>query len=230
MRFFFNHLDKKQIKCLWSKCFFSCFKTLTRRSWHPSEWPIFDTKTFVSNFAASTVITNLLPGQKKIAKLFAQKSAGCCCRIFRWPPQALWRRFFSNQLNIILIVYKPKEMIIWTENDVSFFIEVLLPILLFFFSAGARTEQNKTTCKFNLLSRGGHQSSNIPLAFLIPRTKGGKFVGNFFNFFFLMYSQLNIWCPTSKKSNIKHHIHKYMSKIEFENTKNGSNDFFFESN
>ena len=66
MRFFFNHLDKKQIKCLWSKCFFSCFKTLTRRSWHPSEWPIFDTKTFVSNFAASTVITNLLPGQKKL--------------------------------------------------------------------------------------------------------------------------------------------------------------------
>ena len=64
--FFFNHLDKKQIKCLWSKCFFSCFKTLTRRSWHPSEWPIFDTKTFVSNFAASTVITNLLPGQKKL--------------------------------------------------------------------------------------------------------------------------------------------------------------------
>ena len=46
--------------------FFSCFKTLTRRSWHPSEWPIFDTKTFVSNFAASTVITNLLPGQKKL--------------------------------------------------------------------------------------------------------------------------------------------------------------------
>ena len=32
---------------------------------------------------------------------------------------------------------------------------------------------------------------------------------------------------TSKKSNIKHHIHKYMSKIEFENsTKNESNDFF----
>ena len=48
------------------KVFFSCFKTLTRRSWHPSEWPIFDTKTFVSNFAASTVITNLLPGQKKL--------------------------------------------------------------------------------------------------------------------------------------------------------------------
>ena len=228
--FFLIILIRSKSNVYGQSVFFSCFKTLTRRSWHPSEWPIFDTKTFVSNFAASTVITNLLPGQKKIAKLFAQKSAGCCCRIFRWPPQALWRRFFSNQLNIILIVYKPKEMIIWTENDVSFFIEVLLPILLFFFSAGARTEQNKTTCKFNLLSRGGHQSSNIPLAFLIPRTKGGKFVGNFLNFFFLMYSQLNIWCPTSKKSNIKHHIHKYMSKIEFENTKNGSNDFFFESN
>ena len=141
---FFNHLDKRrEIKRLWSKCFLDlrCLKTLTRRSWHPSEWPIFDTKTFVSNFAASTVITNLLPGQKKIAKLFAQKSAGCCCRIFRWPPQALWRRFFSNQLNIILIVYKPKEMIIWTENDVSFFIEVLLPILLFFFQQ--EQEQNR---------------------------------------------------------------------------------------
>ena len=160
-------------------------------------------ENFCVQFCSINGHNEFAPWPKKIAKLFAQKSAGCCCcRIFRWPPQALWRRFFSNQLNIILIVYKPKEMIIWTENDVSFFIEVLLPILLFFFSAGARTEQNKTTCKFNLLSRGGHQSSNIPLAFLIPRTKGGKFVGNFFNFFFLMYSQLNIWCLLAKNQTL----------------------------
>ena len=58
--------------------FLRCFKTLTRRSWHPSEWPIFDTKTFVSNFAASTVITNSLQDLKErqqkllfCAKLFA---------------------------------------------------------------------------------------------------------------------------------------------------------------
>ena len=101
---------------------------------------------------------------------------------------------------------------------------------IIFFPAGARTEQNKTTCKFNLLSRGGHQSSNIPLAFLIPRTNGGKFVGNFFNFFFFNVFATEYMMSTSKKSNIKHHIHKYMSKIEFENTKNESNEFFSKSN
>ena len=88
--------------------FLRCFKTLTRRSWHPSEWPIFDTKTFVSNFAASTVITNLLPGQKKIAKLFAKslllKAAAADT------DHLMWRRFFfETRLNIILIVYKPKD-------------------------------------------------------------------------------------------------------------------------
>ena len=73
--------------------FLRCFKTLTRRSWHPSEWPIFDTKTFVSNFAASTVITNLLPGQKKIAKLFAKSLLAAAAVVDHLKH---WRRFFSN--------------------------------------------------------------------------------------------------------------------------------------
>ena len=109
-----------------------CFKTLTRRSWHPSEWPIFDTKTFVSNFAASTVITNLLPGQKKIAKLFA-KSLLLLADHLLW-----WRRFFSNQLNIILIVYKPKDdHLNWK------WCQFFIGLILFFTIRGG-------TCKFNL--------------------------------------------------------------------------------